>query len=73
MQQETKQPSAYPLGDHADGCVLHQSFHLIFESSSSRVSFSRLQSDFPYTWVQKAVLFGYESILVFLALALPLN
>ena len=48
MQQKMKQPSAYPLGGHADGCVFHQSFHSIFEGGSS-VSFSRLQSDFPYT------------------------
>ena len=48
MQQKMKQPSTYPLGGHADGCVLHQNFHLILGGSSS-VSFSRLQSDFPYT------------------------
>ena len=48
MQQKMKQPSAYPLGGHADGCAFHQSFHLVLGDSSS-VSFSRLQSDFPYT------------------------
>ena len=48
MQQKMKQPSAYPLDGHADGCVFHQSFHSIFGGGSS-VSFSRLQSDFPYT------------------------
>jgi hypothetical protein len=48
MQQKMKQPSAYPLGGHADGCVFHQSYHSIFGGSSS-VSFLRLQSDFPYT------------------------
>ena len=48
MQQKMKQPSAYPLGGHADGCLFHQSYHSIFGGSSS-VSFSRLQSDFPYT------------------------
>ena len=30
MRQKMKQPSAYPLGGHADGCALHQSFHSIF-------------------------------------------
>ncbi len=30
MQQKMKQPSAYPLDGHADGCALHQSFHSIF-------------------------------------------
>ena len=30
MQQKMKQPSAYPLDGHADGCVFHQSFHSIF-------------------------------------------
>ena len=30
MQQKMKQPSAYPLGGHADGCVFHQSYHSIF-------------------------------------------
>ena len=45
-----KQPSAYPLGGHADGCVFHQSYHAIFlGGGGSSVSFSRLQSDFPYT------------------------
>ena len=48
MQQKMKQPSAYPLDGHADGCVFHQSFHSIFGGGSS-VPFSRLQSDFPYT------------------------
>ena len=48
MQQKMKQPSAYPLGGHADGCMFHQNYHSIFGGSSS-VSFSRLQSDFPYT------------------------
>ena len=46
--RKMKQPSAYPLGGHADGCVFHQSYHSIWVGSSS-VSFSRLQSDFPYT------------------------
>ena len=41
--------SAYPLDGHADGCVFHQSFHSIFWEGGSSVSFSRLQSDFPYT------------------------
>ena len=27
MQQKMKQPSAYPLGGHADGCVFHQSYN----------------------------------------------
>ena len=31
MQQKMKQPSAYPLDGHADGCVFHQSFHSILE------------------------------------------
>ena len=48
MQQKMKQPSAYPLDGHADGCVFHQSFHSIFEGGSS-VSFSRLQFNFSYT------------------------
>ena len=30
IRQKMKQPSAYPLGGHADGCALHQSFHSIF-------------------------------------------
>ena len=46
--RKMKQPSEYPLDGHADGCVFHQSFHSIFGGGSS-VSFSRLQSDFPYT------------------------
>ena len=29
-----KQPSAYLINGHADGCVFHQSFHSIFEDSS---------------------------------------
>lgn len=48
VKQKMKQPSAYPLDGHADGCVFYQSFHSIFGGGSS-VSFSRLQSDFPYT------------------------
>ena len=48
MQQKMKQPSAYPINGHTDGCVLHQNFYSIFWGSSSE-SFSRLQSDFPYT------------------------
>ena len=27
MQQKMKQPSAYPLGGHADGCVFHQNYN----------------------------------------------
>lgn len=30
MQQKMKQPSAYPINGHADGCVLHQSLYSIF-------------------------------------------
>ena len=29
IKQKVKQPSAYPLGGHADGCAFHQSFHSI--------------------------------------------
>ena len=28
LKQKMKQPSAYPLGGHADGCVLRQKFLL---------------------------------------------
>lgn len=30
IQKKMKQPSAYPINGHADGCVLHQNFRSIF-------------------------------------------